>query len=141
MMTLPYITRTISYSRIHKKVQQSGLLSFTMVSGMLVFPFIALADAAPAPDITIKPVTGFVTLSQALNTIITAAIFFGAILAFGYIAMGAFKYVAAGDDANAVKSARTMIQNAVIGLILLGLIFVIIKIIVPIIPGLSNSFA
>jgi hypothetical protein len=52
---------------------------------------------------------GFKNLSQAINTIITAVIFFGALVAFVFIVIGAFRYVSAGDDAAGTKAARTII--------------------------------
>ena len=83
---------------------------------------------------------GFTTLSQAINTIISL-IFLGAgLLAFFFILMGAFNYLSAGDDSSKTEKARKQITNAVIGLILVALVYVIWLIAINLVPGLDAFF-
>ena len=84
---------------------------------------------------------GFSSIGQAISTLITFAIFLGAIIAFIFIVIGAFRYVSAGEDAGGTKAARTIITNAVVGLILLALVYVIFQIVIRVVPGLSQFFA
>jgi hypothetical protein len=84
---------------------------------------------------------GFTSIGQAMSTIISFVIFLGALIAFVFLVIGAFRYVSAGDDAAGTKAARTIITNAVVGLILLALVYVIFQIIIRVIPGLSSFFA
>jgi hypothetical protein len=114
------------------------ILGFVLYS---TFPTIAMAQAAAPPTIQIKAGVGFSTLGQALNTIIEALFLLGGLLAFGYILYGAIKYITAGDNSANVGAARTTMQNAVIGLIVLSLVFVIFKFAVNLIPGLGAFFA
>jgi vacuolar-type H+-ATPase subunit I/STV1 len=119
--------------------QRTRLLLVVLCLGGAARPGTVFADA-PRP-ITITPVVGFSTLSQAMSTLISAAIVMGALLTFIYLVIGAFKYVSAGDDASNVKSAKTIITNAIVGLILLALVFVIFQIVIRVIPGLSSFFS
>jgi hypothetical protein len=117
-----------------EKLARTGLL---VVAGMLSLVSPVLAAIEP---ITITPSIGFTSLSQAINTMLDFLFFFGALACFFYIVLGAFKYVTAGDNSNAVSSARTTVTNAIIGLILLAVVFVAFQVIVRIIPGLSDFF-
>lgn len=97
--------------------------------------------AATPPTIVLQPVIGFSSIGQATNTLISAAFLGGALLTFFYIIRGAFKYVTAGDNAANTQAARSTIQNAVIGLIILACVYVLFKIMVGIIPGLGQFFS
>lgn len=84
---------------------------------------------------------GFTTLSQAINTILSVIFFGAALAAFVFIVLGAFQYVTAGDDASKTEKARKTITNAVVGLILVALVYVIFQIVIRIVPGLSQWFS
>ena len=83
---------------------------------------------------------GFTSLSQAINTIISVIFFGAALAAFVFIVLGAFQYVTAGDDATKTEKSRKTITNAVVGLILVALVYVIFQIVIRIVPGLSQWF-
>ena len=95
----------------------------------------------PNGKIELIPVIGFTNLSQAINTFITAAIFFGALAAFLFILLGAFKYILAGDKPDGTKAARTTMVNAIVGLVLLGLVMVIFQFVIRLVPGLHQYFS
>ena len=84
---------------------------------------------------------GFSTLSQAINTILSVIFFGSALAAFIFIVIGAFQYVTAGDDAAKTEKSRKTITNAVVGLILVALVYVIFQIVIRIVPGLSQWFS
>ena len=84
---------------------------------------------------------GFSTLGQAINTIISVIFFVAALAAFFYILLGAFTYVTAGDDATKTEKARKSITNAVVGLILVALVYVIWLIVINTVPGIKSFFA
>src|SRR5690606_17073766 len=90
--------------------------------------------------VALMPTFGFSNLSQAINTVITAVMFFAAIVAFVFIVIGAFRYVSAGENAAGTEAARKIITNAVVGLILVALVYVIFQIVIRVVPGLSNFF-
>lgn len=92
-------------------------------------------------SITLKPIIGFSSINQAANTLISIMFLGAALLAFFYIVRGALKYVSAGDNSANTQAARTTIQNAVIGLIIIASVYVIFRFVVSIIPGLGALFA
>ncbi len=83
---------------------------------------------------------GFKTIGQALNTVISVIFLVAGLAAFVYILLGAFNYLTAGDDTGKTDKARKMITNAVVGLILVALVYVIWLVAVNLIPGMSNFF-
>lgn len=91
-------------------------------------------------SVTLQAQFGFNTLSQALNTIVAVVFFGGALAAFVFIVIGAFRYLTSGESDAGTKAARTMITNAVVGLILIALVYVIFQIVIRVIPGLSSIF-
>lgn len=113
----------------------------TLVSTGVTLPSVAQSQATTPEPITIRPVIGFSTLSQAINTLMSVAMFGGALICLGYLILGAYKYLTAQDNAANTAAARQTMINAIIGLILLGLIYVIFMVVVNLIPGLNNWFA
>ena len=68
---------------------------------------------------------GFGSLSEAVNTLVTVIFFVAGLAAFLFILWGAVSYIMAGDDASKLEAARKKITNAVVGLILVALVYVI----------------
>src|SRR5690606_23337097 len=83
-------------------------------------------------NVDIQTNFGFSNLSQAVNTIISVIFFGAALAAFVFIVIGAFQYVTAGDDAAKTEKSRKTITNAVVGLILVALVYVIFQIVIRI---------
>jgi glucose uptake protein GlcU len=92
-------------------------------------------------DVAIATSFVFHSVSQAINTFISVLFFGAALAAFVFIVIGAFQYVTAGDDAAKTEKSRKTITNAVVGLILVALVYVIFQIVIRIVPGLSDFFA
>ncbi len=63
--------------------------------------------------------------NQVITDVVNIVLAVAAIAAFLFILWGAFKYVTAGDDSSKTEAARKTITNAVVGLILVALSFVI----------------
>ena len=80
---------------------------------------------------------GFDSLGQAVSTIISVIFFVAALAAFFFILWGAVSYVTAGDDSSKTDAARKRITNAVVGLILVALVYVIWLIVAQIV-GVDN---
>lgn len=84
---------------------------------------------------------GFTSLSQAVNTLLSVAFFFAALATLFYLFLGALKYIVAGSDEAKLKSARSTMMHAIVGLIMMGLVMVFFQIIVSSIPGLDQYFS
>jgi glucose uptake protein GlcU len=68
---------------------------------------------------------GFNSLDQAIDTLVKVIIFVAGLAAFLFILWGAVSYILAGDDSSKTDAARKKITNAVVGLILVALVYVI----------------
>jgi hypothetical protein len=84
---------------------------------------------------------GFGSIQQALSTVISLIFLVAGLAAFVYILLGAFNYLTAGDDSGKTEKARKMITNAVVGLILVALVYVIWLVAINLVPGLSEFFS
>ena len=110
-------------------IQRAGLIGSTLA--------LALSHAAsvyaqqprevPALDANLNEADsfGFNSLGEAVSTIISVIFFVAALAAFFFILWGAVNYVTAGDDSSKTEAARKRITNAVVGLILVALVYVI----------------
>jgi len=65
-----------------------------------------------------SPTPQFDNLGDVISKIIPAAITIAGLLTFLYMILGGFKYLTAGGDEKAVTAAKTMLTNAIIGLII-----------------------
>lgn len=82
---------------------------------------------------------GFTDAPTTINTVINIILSIAGLAAFVFILWGAFDYVTAGDDAGKTEKARKKITNAVVGLILVALAFVIWSIVINLV-GLDGFF-
>lgn len=96
---------------------------------LLIVPF-AFAEFVPLAPIPNLDTTDGATLSSYLNSVFNFAISIGAILAVLMIVKGGFEYMTT-EAVGQKGAARTSIQNAVLGLILLLMIVLILEVINP----------
>ena len=82
-------------------------------------------DASVNVNLNTADSFGFNSLGEAVSTIISVIFFVAALAAFFFILWGAVNYVTAGDDSSKTEAARKRITNAVVGLILVALVYVI----------------
>jgi len=76
----------------------------------LVKPAHAYEIPSPTPELK--------SLGDVVSKILPAAITLAGLLTFLYLILGGFKYLTAGGDEKAVTAAKTMLTNAIIGLII-----------------------
>ncbi|MFH1895915.1 MAG: pilin [bacterium] len=67
-------------------------------------------------------------LGDLLNNVIGAVFIVGGILLLVYLFFGAFKYMTAGGDDKATDTAKKMMTNAVIGIVIMTVSFFIVRI-------------
>lgn len=67
------------------------------------------------------------TLSSVIQFAINVIIFVAGFLAFIYLVISGFQYITAGGDAEKATKARTGILNAIIGIIVIALAYIIIR--------------
>jgi hypothetical protein len=111
----------------------------TLMGLALLMSHIARAYASSPPPIFIRPVVGFTSAQDAMSTLLSVVAYVGGLLCFFYLVWGAYKYLTAGDNSANTAAARQTMLNAVIGLILLGLVVVLFRIVTQII-GAEDIF-
>jgi hypothetical protein len=104
-------------------------------------PQLRLTTSEVLGPIDIAQPWGFTSLNQAINTLVPAVYFFAALAALFYLLIGAVKYILSGSDDTKLRGARMTMVNAIVGLILLGLVMVIFQVIASAIPGLEQLFS
>lgn len=92
----------------------------------------------PFGNLTNEP-SGFSTL---LNNVISMIVALAGIALFAYLLMGGFQFVTAGGDKVQVDNAKKTITNAIIGMIVMSVAFLLVRILEAILgrPLLSISF-
>jgi hypothetical protein len=124
-------------------IQRAGLVGSTLALALSHAASVhAQSRDVPALNVDLgaaKGTFGFDTLGQAISTIITVIFFVAGLAAFFFILWGAVSYVTAGDDSSKTEAARKRITNAVVGLILVALVYVI-WLIVSQIVGIDTLF-
>lgn len=85
-----------------------------------------------------NPSAGFSNFGDLINQGINLIFIIAGIAVLVYLFFGAFTYLTAGDNEDQVKSARTRITNAIVGLIILAAAWAIWRFIINIIPGLES---
>ena len=79
----------------------------------------------------------FTSLGEALGTLVGPAFTIAAVAVVIYFLIGALKYLLSAGDKNATSSAREMITHAIIGFVLLMMLFLILQF-VPEFLGLTE---
>jgi len=74
-----------------------------------------------------KPFSSSWTLMDVISTIINLAFAIAGIVAVVYLIMGGFNYVTAGGNPEAVDGAKTTLVNAIIGLVVILVSYLIIQ--------------
>lgn len=82
----------------------------------------------PPGPISSLPV-GEAGINQVLSSIINIIMAVGGVIFLFMIVIGAFQWITSGGDKEAVQKARSRITNAIIGIAILALSFVIVNVI------------
>ena len=135
-------------------------VSIVLAASALVSPHLALAECAVGTTdigscftsgisdanngestINLSGGLGFSSLPQAIQTVVTLVFIGAGLLVLGYLLYGAITYISVGDDSSRANQGRQRMISALIGLIVLALIFVTWLLIINLIPGVSDFFA
>lgn len=119
-----------SISKIYQRFFIFSLYFFSLTS-------FALAQVTP---IVPENPTNFSNLGELVNRLVEIAMFFVAIVAVLYLIMSGFRYIMAGGDEKKAAAARASIQNAIIGLIVAFIAFLIVKFVLINFLDVKTSF-
>ena len=105
---------------------------FTVLSGILTAGLALMPQFALAAADALTPITGGGDAVTTINNLIDGAINvitgIAATIAVAYLVYGGFVYITGG--AKGAESAKTIIINAIIGLVIIALAYVIINLVV-----------
>lgn len=101
-----------------------------------MFNLIGRALAQTAPVIRIVDNASF---NQVITGIINVALYVGGGIAVIFLIYGGITYVTAGGDQEKATQARTIIVNAIIGVIIIALALVIIRWVTTAITGVGTG--
>ncbi len=74
------------------------------------------------------PNTGFKTVGNAINNILTLAFAAAVLIVLVMLILGAYEWIVSGGDKEAVGKARNRILNALIGLVILAVAFALARV-------------
>lgn len=77
-------------------------------------------------------------LSTVVGGLIFAVMSLVGVILFGYMVYGGFKWMTAGGDSKAVTEAQAIIRNAIIGIVIIALAYVISNYVLQALIGASN---
>jgi hypothetical protein len=77
-----------------------------------------------------SPLTGATTASQFAIQIINIMLMFSGIVAVFFIIIGGYQYLTSGGNAESAEAGRKTVTNAIIGLVIIILSYVVINVIV-----------
>ena len=83
----------------------------------------------PAPATGTSGNAGVTFLQKAIPAAISLGFIIGAVVFFFMLIIGAIQWISSGGDKQAVETARGRISNALIGLIILFMVFAILQLI------------
>ncbi|MCL5784435.1 MAG: pilin [Patescibacteria group bacterium] len=113
-----------------KKIAAIG----TIFGGFFLNSVITLAQSpSPAINVAITPpgqgVNPFTSISQLLTNALIIVFVAAALIVLFMLIIGAFQWITSGGDKEAVGKARGRITNALIGLAILALAFLIVRVV------------
>ena len=89
-----------------------------------MFNLVGKAFAQTIPSVTLVPDT--INFQQYFTRIINVALYIGGAIAVIYLIWGGISYVTAGGDQAKADSARLIIVNALIGIVIIALALVLV---------------
>ena len=110
------------------KLQKTINLTFIpLVLMLLVVPFVGLAqNIRPVPP---GPVPDVNTASDLVLRIIQIFLAVAGLVAVVFLIIGGFRYITAGGNEETAEAAKKTIVNAIIGIVIIILAFVIVRVI------------
>lgn len=104
---------------------------------VLVLPVVAFgAVSIPNPGLPNTAAgAGQATVTSTIIAIVNIALGIAGLIAILFLIIGGFRYVTAGGNEDATESAKKIILNAIIGIIVIILSYVILQVVVNAIQG------
>jgi hypothetical protein len=105
-----------------------GITSFNIAGPLRTYAIRITNPTGYTSGVTVPGTQAALPLGDLLNNVTNAVFVIGGILLLVYLLFGAIKYMSAGGDDKAVTSAKNMLTNAVIGILIMFVSFFVVRI-------------
>lgn len=109
-------------------VKAANVIAMVAMLTMALLPFFAGAQFTP-PDATGTGLPNEARASDIIIRIIEILLAIAGLVAVIFLIIGGFRYITAGGNEEAAESAKKTITNAIIGIVIIILAFVIVRVI------------
>ena len=109
-------------------IKIANVLTVFVLLAMMALPFVAGAQFR-TPDPGSTGVPGDTTITQLLMRIIQILLAIAGLIAVVFLIVGGFRYITAGGNEESAESGKKTIINAIIGVVVIILSFVIVRVI------------
>lgn len=111
-------------------VKVANIISIFVVFALLLSPFLVGAQGDfKIPKSDADPLSGEETASDIITRIISILLAIAGLVAVIFLIVGGFRYITAGGNEESSESAKKTIQNAIIGIVIIILAFVIVRVV------------
>ncbi len=127
-----------------KKINWLKAAEIVVVSVMMLAPVLVplAAHAQVAPPCPAGAVRcGETSLTSLLQTIINYMLAFAGLIAVIFLIWGGFQYITAGGNEETAEKGKGTVVNAIIGLVIIGLSYVIVNVVIGLIKSNNAGVA
>lgn len=104
-----------------------GYLTFLAPVAATISTSVALAATVQGKWFILNPFTKDYSLQQVVAGVINIAFMAAGLVAVIYLIIGGFRYVTSGGNAEAIEGAKGTILNAIIGLVVIFISFLLVQ--------------
>lgn len=134
------LKQTLSKISLQTIAQAIVIMAVAMLPIMAIVPSMVAAQTSQIDDIECPDGfrCGETSVGELFKTVAEWALGIAFILAVVFLIYGGFRYILAGGNEEAAKAGRTAIFNALIGVVIIVLAFIVVQIVYNFVSG-NNS--
>ena len=114
---------------INNIIKVANVFSVFVILALVIIPMFAGAQFKIPPGTDVDPLAGTDTASAIILRIIQVLLAISGLVAVIFLIVGGFRYITAGGNEETAESAKKTITNAIIGIVVIILAFVIVRVI------------
>ncbi len=110
-------------------VKTANIISVILMVAVLALPFVADAQIRPPTAPGTDPLPNTSTATELILRVIQILLAIAGLVAVIFLIVGGFRYIIAGGNEETAETAKKTIINAIIGIVIIILAFVIVRVI------------
>lgn len=127
--------------QILKKIDFLKVIQVLVMVAMLVLPFVSvhaqLTDPGCPPGLKCDSSTR--TLPELIQFVINIVLSVVALIALLFLIIGGFWYITSGGNEETAEKGKNTVINAIIGLVIIALSYVIVRVVINFVAGSSTT--